>query len=400
MGKATELRVPAIEVCQGPGRYLYSFAVDGKAIPSFATISRIRRNGNAVEGYQRPEVLSHILEIRNYLEGDLPMIPNAIIIAFDSRVRFEVTEKDIESCRYARAGTLVIPVDDSLQDDQKPGFVVDGQQRLAAIRDANIEEFPICVTAFVTNDVQQQTEQFILVNSTKPLPKGLIYELLPNTQASLPTLLQRRRFPAYLLDRMNRDEGSPLNNLIQTPTTPDGVIKDNSILRMFENSLSDGVLYRFRGTDGGEPDVGRMLEVLQGFWGAVSDVFKEAWALSAKRSRLMHGAGIVSMGFVMDAIAERYRSKGVPAKSDFTADLEPLKDVCRWTDGYWDFGPGCQRKWNEIQNTSKDIQLLANYLLVQYKSLVWNRKIVSAAGEATVVQLSLEMSRTAIEGGA
>jgi len=373
MGKVTELRVPAIEVCQGPGRFLYSFAIDGKAIPSFATISRIRRNGNAVEGYQRPEVLSHILEIRNYLEGDSPMIPNAIIIAFDSRVKFEAAEIRTTACSYARSGTLVIEVDDTLTDDCKPGFVVDGQQRLAAIRDANIEGFPICVTAFITNDIHQQTEQFILVNSTKPLPKGLIYELLPNTQAPLPTLLQRRRFPAYLLDRLNRDKGSPLQNLIQTPTTPDGVIKDNSILRMLENSLSDGVLYRFRGSDVNDPNVDAMLETLRTFWGAVAEVFKEAWALSAKRSRLMHGAGIVSMGFVMDAIAERYRSKGVPARSDFAVDLDPLKSVCRWTDGYWDFGPGYQRKWNEIQNTSKDIQMLANYLLVQYKALVWNR---------------------------
>ena len=31
------------------------------------------------------------------------------------------------------------------------------------------------------------------------------------------------------------------------------------------------------------------------------------------------------------------------------------------------------RKWNEIQNTHKDIQLLANYLLVQYKARVWNK---------------------------
>ena len=288
-------------------------------------------------------------------------------------MRFEASLREDDSCEYARSGTLIIPVDDALEDVRKPGFVVDGQQRLAAIRDANIEAFPICITAFITNDVYQQTEQFILVNSTKPLPKGLIYELLPNTQAPLPTLLQRRRFPAYLLDRMNRDEGSPLQNLIQTPTTPDGVIKDNSILRMFENSLSDGVLYRFRGTDGNEPDVDRILNILRAFWGAVSEVFKEAWALSAKRSRLMHGAGIISMGFVMDAIAERYRSNGLPGTQDFAADLAPLRNICRWTDGYWDFGPGCQRKWNEIQNTSKDIQLLANYLLVQYKALVWSR---------------------------
>ena len=32
---------------------------------------------------------------------------------------------------------------------------------------------------------KEQTEQFILVNSTKPLPKGLIYELLPGTEATL-----------------------------------------------------------------------------------------------------------------------------------------------------------------------------------------------------------------------
>ena len=30
-------------------------------------------------------------------------------------------------------------------------------------------------------------------------------------------------------------------------------------------------------------------------------------------------------------------------KEEFEADLRPLKDVCRWTHGYWDFGPGVQR---------------------------------------------------------
>src|SRR5262249_58854262 len=134
----------------------------------------------------------------------------------------------------------VIPVDPALRDEEKPGFIVDGQQRLAAVREADIVSFPICVTAFVTNDIKQQTEQFILVNSTKPLPKGLIYELLPTTETALPTLLARRRFPAYLLDRLNRDGESPLLLLIQTPTTPEGLIKDNSVLRMLENSLTDG----------------------------------------------------------------------------------------------------------------------------------------------------------------
>lgn len=55
-----------------------------------------------------------------------------------------------------------------------------------------------------------------------------------------------RQLPATLLERLNFEERSPLRHMIQTPTNPTGVIKDNSMLRMLENSISDGVLYRFR----------------------------------------------------------------------------------------------------------------------------------------------------------
>jgi hypothetical protein len=116
-----------------------------------------------------------------------------------------------------------------------------------------------------------------------------------------------------------------------------------------------------------------MLAVLHAFWAAVAQVFPDAWNIPPRRSRLMHGAGIVSIGFLMDAIADRHRPQGVPTVEQFRQDLEPLREACRWTDGYWDFGPGVQRKWNEIQNTHRHIQLLANYLLVQYKARVWNQ---------------------------
>jgi hypothetical protein len=80
----TILRLPALEICQGPRRKLYTFAVDGKALPSFTTVSRIFRGAEQkVEGYQRPEVLSHIAEIREYIESEDSMIPNVIVVAFD-----------------------------------------------------------------------------------------------------------------------------------------------------------------------------------------------------------------------------------------------------------------------------------------------------------------------------
>jgi len=369
----TELRLPAIEVNQAPKRTIYTFAVDGKVVHRFATISRVARSDSgALTGYQRPEVLSHIDEIRAYIESECPMIPNAVVLAFDSRVRFEPASKEATSA-FSRVGELIIPIDDEAPPEKRPAFVVDGQQRLAAIRDAEIESFPICASAFITDDVSMQTEQFILVNSTKPLPKGLIYELLPTTNAALPSHLNKRRLPARILTILNTDKNSPLWEKIQTATNPGGIIKDNSILKMLETSLNDGLLYRLRPSSGDDLDLEPILGALYSFWRAVAMVFKDAWGEPPKRSRLMHGAGIVSMGLLMDAIGERYRSKGEITEALFRKDLLPLQPVCRWMDGYWDFGPGQQRKWNEIQNTSKDVELLANYLLVQYKALVWNQ---------------------------
>ena len=366
------LELPAIEVKQGPGRVIYTFAVDGKELSAFATISRIARpDGHAVDGYQRPEVLSHIAEIRKYIESESPLIPNALVLAFDSRVTFEADNKKGNS--FSRTGRLKVPIDVTWAEHEKPAFVVDGQQRIAAIREAKIDSFPICVTAFVADNTQQQREQFILVNSTKPLSKALIYELLPTTQMVLPDLLERRRFPSMLLNRLNYDPDSPLRLKIRTATNPDGVIQDNSILKMLEHSLSDGALYRYR-TLNGAGDVEAMILVLKAYWSAVSVVFNDAWSLPPNRSRLVHGAGIVSMGFIMDAIADRYHDAPNTSFEHFLLDWKGMQPLCKWTNGYWDFGGNVTRKWNEIQNTTKDIRLLTNYLLLQYRTSVWNRE--------------------------
>ena len=363
-----ELRLPALEVRQGGNRTLYSFAVDGKRLTEFATVSRVHRDDHAqIQGYQRPEVLSHISSIRRYIESDDPMIPNALVIAFDKRVTFEPDGR-LARGAYARTGTIVIPLNGELSDEDKPGWVVDGQQRCAAIRDARVELFPVCVTAFITDSDAEQRSQFILVNSTKPLPKGLIHELLPTTRGELPRVLQLRRFPAYLLERLNYEDESPLQHMIHTPTTPDGVIKDNSIFRMLENSLSDGSLYRFRNPETGEGDTGQMLALLMDYWAAVRDVFPDAWKLPPRRSRLMHGVGIVSMGFVMDAIVDHHWRSGIPSYREFLRDLERMKDSCHWTSGFWELGPHHTRKWNDLQNTPRDIQLLTNFLLFEYKA--------------------------------
>lgn len=373
-----QVRLPAIEIRQTRRRRLYAFAIDGKFLHRFAAISRVKRDHDtSLRGYQRPEVLSHIAGIRSYLESADPLLPNALVVAFDRRVRFVPTGQ-LDGVSRSRPGVLVIPIDDRWSDLEKPGWIVDGQQRAAAVREAMIPRFPVCVTAFITDDQEEQRAQFILVNSTKPLPKGLIYELLPATNAVLPRQYRLRRVPAKLAERLNHDEDSPLRRLVQTPTTPEGVIKDNSLLRVIENSLSDGALYHLRSPVTGTGDEGHMVRVLKDFWTAVSHAFPDAWGLPPRRSRLMHGVGVISMGFLMDAIAERHLPDRFPSVQEYIADLRSLAPVCRWTSGNWDFDP--PRRWNEVQNIPRDIQLISDYLLGHFDRRVTYRRPSVVAG--------------------
>jgi DGQHR domain-containing protein len=251
---------------------------------------------------------------------------------------------------------------------------VDGQQRAAALRAAEIDTFQMPVSAFITDDAQEQREQFILVNSTKPLPKGLIYELLPYPETKLSAGLQKRRFPAKLLDDLNHQKSSPFYQIIQTATNPTGVVKDNSILKLIEASLTEGALYNYRDPSTGKGNDKKMVEVLSNYWGAVRDVFPEAWGKKPKDSRLMHGAGMTALGHLMDAIFDRYHTdehEESVTYEQFKADLEAMKPFCHWTNGFWDFGSDDKVKWNELQNIARDIQKLTNYLMRKYRVEVW-----------------------------
>lgn len=353
------LELPAIEIRQGKNRKLYSFAVDGKSLHDFCTVSRVsRHDGEGLSGYQRPEVVSHISQIKDYLESENPLLPNAIVVAFNPTVSFKAAPG---RPGISRIGTLSIPVDPDCADADKPGWIVDGQQRTAALRDARVDSFPVCVVGFVTEGYEEQRQQFILVNATKPLPKGLIYELLPSTEGKLPLSLARRKLPSLLAERLNYDADSPLHGMIRTPTNGVGVIADNSILKMLENSLTDGALYNYKTID-------EQLDILKEFWSGVKKTFPEAWGKPPRFSRLMHGAGVIAMGFLMDTIADRHRNTSKLTAKLFHQELNPLRDVCKWTEGYWRLANNESLKWNELQNVPRHIQMLSSYMLNEYRA--------------------------------
>ncbi|ADN77433.1 DGQHR domain protein [Ferrimonas balearica DSM 9799] len=364
-----QIRVPALRIKQGPGRLLFSLAIEGKKITDIASISRIKRGDEELKGYQRPEVQNHIREIQRYIESENPMIPNPVIIAFDERVRFEPFSDADDSI-----GHLVIP-HSSDDDFEKPGFIVDGQQRTAALRDAEVESFTMPVSAFIATNDAEQREQFMLVNSTKPLPKTLLHELAPHTEGRLPSDLQAKKFPSLLTQRLNFGDG-PLKGRIKTATNPAGVIADTSLLKMIDGSLREGALYHFRDPETGMGDETKMVQMLNNFWSAVKVVFADEWDLPPRQSRLLHGVGVLSLGALMDEIYEAHHGytqgwDGVPTVEMFADELKAIKPKCFWSKGVWNFGTdvdGIQivRKWNELQNLSKDIALVTDYLVSAY----------------------------------
>ncbi|MFW0793296.1 DGQHR domain-containing protein DpdB [Gordonia sp. CPCC 205515] len=352
------MRLPALRIKQGD-REIYSFAVDGKQLLDFTTVSRIGRGEDGeLAGYQRPEVLSHIRAIRRYIESDGAMLPNAVVVAFNDSVTFRPSRR-VNGQELATVGELHVPVD--FDGDYKPALLVDGQQRVAAIRDAEVESFPIAAVGFVADDDEQRS-QFILVNNTKPLPKGLIHELIPDAAGYLPPKYARRRLPASVMIQLNLNPEGPFFERIQTPTSPDGYIKDNSILRMIENSLFEGALYRYRDPIDGSGDEEAMVAHLEMFWSIVSDTWPDEWLSPPRKSRLTHGAGIQSLGYVMDALTDGYHVDHLD-RAEIERKIKAITKISAWSGGQWRLGPDDTRKWNGLQNTPNDVKLLTNLLL-------------------------------------
>jgi DGQHR domain-containing protein len=320
-----------------------TFAATAGEVLKFASIDRIGRNAQGeLRGFQRPQIAHHIREIRDYVEKPDAVLPNAIVVAFTKGVTVEEMEGGI--CRV----TIETP-------DGPSGLVVDGQQRLSALSQSSRQDFQLFVSLLICRDEMELRRQFVLINNTRPLPKSLIYELLP-TVDGLPDRMESRSTAALLTERLNHSEASSLKGQIIQHTNPEGVIKDTVIQKALMTSLSDGVLRDLVDTPNGEA---KCLKLVSEFFKAVQNTFPdEWWGHTTNSSRLVGGAGIQALAYVMELLAH----SGAKTWSDFATGLECLKGKTAWTSGSWDFGGGDLRNWKAINVTNRDVMMLTNYL--------------------------------------
>jgi DGQHR domain-containing protein len=358
----------ALSVEQLDRHPLYLFSLTGDELLQIADISRIARKGSKAIGYQRPEVRKHIQEIVTYLDGDQVLFPNSIIIALSSGCRFTRSRGPNVSDGYSTAGTLMIPIPGPTES--KPGWIVDGQQRAIALSRSRRRDLPVPVNAFIADGIDLQRDQFLRVNNTKPLPRGLVTELLPEVAIEISPRLSAAKIPSELTTLLNTDDQSPFKELIRRASTPreerrKAVITDTSIVKMIQESItsSSGCLFPYRNIATGETDLEGIWQALITYWTGVRDAFPEAWGQPTHRSRLMHGVGIRAMGRLMDKVMAPIDPAKKGARQTVRNDLALVAPHCRWTSGEWE---GLGVKWNGLENTHTDIKVLANYLIRIY----------------------------------
>jgi DGQHR domain-containing protein len=360
MTKAKTFKYSAIRATQGKGSHVFSFAAKAEDVLAFADIDRVGRDSDGtLRGFQRHQIAPHIKEIRDYLAREDAILPNPIVVAFIEGVKVKT----------GRDGLARIEIDIA---KGKPGFVVDGQQRLTALSGLPSSKFQVFVSMLICKDYNELRQQFVLINNTRPLPKALIYELLPTVEG-LPQRFTARSFAASLVDALNYDERSSLHGLIHQHTNPKGIIRDTALQKIIMNSASDGAVRELVN----EADyVGQSFELFSNFFGAVRETFASEWeGMTPKTSRLVHGAGIVGMGYVMELL---YSRTGARTKDDFKNGLALLKGKTAWTSGEWRLSESDVRPWNGIQNTPSDIDVLTNYLVRELKRAIRAQSRVAA----------------------
>lgn len=356
----------AIRTQQSGAYDLYAFFIAAADILEIADISRIKRDGDGLQGFQRKEIRAHVNSIIEFLDSGPVLFPNAIILAMSRTVTFEPSRGPSPPglLDVGRSGTLTIPRG---QKGARAAWIVDGQQRSIALSRTNNSALPVPVIAFISPDIKTQREQFILVNKSKPLEARLINELLPEVGALLPRDLSENLIPSELCNLLNTRSESPFFGLIKRASSgSNGVVSDQAILTSLRQNLRPafGGLAALRTTDGIEAD--KVFETVVRYWTAVKDTFPQAWGKDPTQSRLMHSAGIKSMAALMDTLM--LRTETLPdAWTEIRTALQRLAPHCAWTKGRWP--AELDLAWNEVQGTPQHITRLTQFLVAKDREL-------------------------------
>ena len=249
----------------------------------------------------------------------------------------------------------------------KPGWIVDGQQRTLALAKARRQDFPVPVTAFVADTVDVQRDQFLRINNTKPLPRGLVTELLPDDQQPAATHAGDPPDPVSAVRPAEPRPRVPFCGLIRRPsaskeTRGKAVITDTGIVQMLEESLTSPVGLPLP-VPQSQQRRDRLRRRLDGhhLLDRVRDTFPDAWGKpadteppDARRRHPRHGPA--------DGPAHGPHRpwRRLDAAAHVRDDWRSSPPTAAGPHGTWE---DSDLRWNAVENLPRHISELSSYLI-------------------------------------
>jgi len=366
--KAKAIQCRAIRVEQGESHSVFQFILTLKDLLDVANVSRIEDvTLEELVDYKRPDVQKSVDKLAEVAKRRDTPFPYPITVALSSRVRFRQSRGPKIGAGTSQAGVLEIPIGES--SSAKAGLVVDGHFPLLAACRAMAHQLPLPIFGFVSDDELVLRDQFQSIAGQNRISPEQADQLIPRGMISFSRNLSAKEVLVLVTDWLNVSDESPFYGLVKgarrtVPKRKESVAA-GSLSRMVDESLSapSGGVFPYRNIASGETDVEGICRVLTLFWAGVKSVFPDAWGKPVTKSRLMHSAGIRSMGRLMDRVMPPIKIYDDKASANIESELRKIEPICHWVSGKWD---ELDMKWNEVQNVPRHIHALSSVLIRAY----------------------------------
>jgi DGQHR domain-containing protein len=216
------------------------------------------------EGVQRILSSSRLKDLGTYVKQEEPpgLLPNAIILGLSEDAQFN--RKD---------GVLRIP------DREEEAFVIDGQHRLFAFKDAYVGDFDLDLpfAAFIGLPIGEVAYLFRTINSTqRKINPSLVYDLIPYLREQDWVRFEDSR-AQYLVEQLNSNEDSPWYQGVSMLGGRDQPITQASFVTAIKRLLKPGGVLSDSFLDGAFAGQEIQYELLLRYFRGIRDAFPGEW---------------------------------------------------------------------------------------------------------------------------
>ena len=327
---------------------LFVFSVDGKQICRHLGIRRMKWQGSGYppEGYQRNLESKRVETISRYLDKNR-ILPNAIVVAFETdTLKFNplpgLDKGMIQVVEITLLGKLIKENGNNkpCPEDQRIGYVIDGQHRIKGIETSAIGEgtFPIVICAYCGANQTFQLNQFYALNQTVSITQSWL--------AMLRNLLNIAVGPKEARQQAVSKVREILQNKAESPFEPDKYMKVSKLIkkgnlditvveRMVDRAVkSTRLKFKWNEVDASEipdKDIDEIAQNLFVFWKAVQETFPGYWGKKPKDQRLFSAIGLYTLVLFFDRIMADIDVVSADAVAKAKQGLKPFADI-RWDD--------------------------------------------------------------------